>query len=103
VRFGLSEQASVRLTVQRATTGRRVGGACRVATALRRSAPACTRWVAVRGALARPTAAGQRTLAFTGRLGGRALPRGRYRLTLVATDAAGNRSAPARATFRVAG
>jgi hypothetical protein len=101
VRFRLSEQASVRLTVMRATTGRRVGASCRKATRATRGARACTRWVAVRGTLAEPLAAGQRSMAFTGRLGGRALPRGRYRMTLVATDAAGNRSAPARATFRV--
>jgi hypothetical protein len=45
--------------------------------------------------------AGQNTTFFTGRIAGRALTPGRYQLTLVATDAAGKRSAPKRLTFRV--
>lgn len=40
--------------------------------------------------------------ALTARVGRRALARGTYRATLVATDAADNRSKPARVRFRVA-
>jgi hypothetical protein len=38
---------------------------------------------------------------FSGRIGRRALKRGRYRLVLRATDAAGNRSRLRRISFRV--
>jgi hypothetical protein len=38
---------------------------------------------------------------LSARIGGRRLPAGRYRVTLVARDAAGNRSAPIRMGFTV--
>jgi hypothetical protein len=43
--------------------------------------------------------AGDNVLVFSGRLGGRALPRGRHRATIVAIDGAGNRSERRRDTF----
>jgi hypothetical protein len=55
-----------------------------------------------------PAHAAQRNLAaargrigFSGRIGRRALRPRRYRVTLTATDTAGNRSRPRRASFRV--
>ena len=39
---------------------------------------------------------------FSGRIGRKSLKRGRHRAVLVATDAAGNTSAPKRLTFRIA-
>jgi Tol biopolymer transport system component len=53
------------------------------------------------GAFSRPLAAGANRLVWDGRLKGKRLRPGRYRLVLKATDAAGNRSAPARLAFRV--
>jgi len=100
VRFRLSEAASVRLTVARLTTGRRVGGTCRKATRATRSAPRCRRYVTV-GRLAKPMPAGAGRMTFSGRLAGRRLPAGRYRMTVVATDAAGNRSKAVHALFRI--
>ena len=44
---------------------------------------------------------GVNTFAFSGRLKGRALAPGRYRLRAVATDEAGNASSPRRISFRV--
>jgi hypothetical protein len=41
------------------------------------------------------------SLRFSGRLHGRALRPGRYRARVVATDPAGNRSAPRRVAFRI--
>jgi hypothetical protein len=41
-------------------------------------------------------------IAFSGRIGKRALARGTYRATLTATDPAGNRSAPRRVRFVLA-
>jgi DNA-binding beta-propeller fold protein YncE len=81
MRFSLSEPANTRVVIDRAVRGR-----------YRR-----------RGAITRhDLPAGARSLRFSGRIGKRALPAGRYRATITATDGAGNRSRPARASFRIA-
>ena len=86
VRYKLSEAATVAVTVERRSCVRRRRCGFR----------------AVRGAaLAIESAAGDNTFRLTGRLARGRLSRGSYRLTLAATDAAGNRSAPARASFRI--
>jgi hypothetical protein len=81
LRFRLSEAAKVRFSIQRRSGGRRVASFVRRASA------------------------GRNSMRFTGRLrvGGRtrSLAPGRYRLLLVATDPAGNRSAVRRLPFRV--
>jgi hypothetical protein len=81
VRFRLSEAARVRFAIQRRSGGRRLGSFVRAASA------------------------GRNTVRFAGRLRLRghavSLAPGRYRLTLVATDPAGNRSAARRVRFRV--
>jgi uncharacterized protein YkwD len=83
VAFTLSAPATVRLDVERVRAGR----------ASRRLSGALTR-VARRGA---------NRVRFSGRLGGRRLAPGRYRLRAVATDRAGRRSTLRRVAFRVAG
>jgi hypothetical protein len=45
--------------------------------------------------------AGKNSFKFRGRIGGRMLKRGRYRLSSVATDAAGNKSAVMRKRFKI--
>lgn len=55
------------------------------------------------GTLKRAGRAGRRRVRFSGRIGRKALKPGRYRLTIVATDAAGNRGKPRRLSFRVVG
>jgi len=103
VRFSLSEAARVRIAVQRASSGRRAGGRgrCVVPGRAPRTAARCTRWTTVAGAVERTLAAGARSLRLSATFAGRRLRPGRHRLALVATDAAGNRSATARATFTV--
>jgi hypothetical protein len=101
VRFTLSEAATVRLGLERATTGRRVGGGCVRQTRANRSRRSCVRYVVIRGVLARKLAAGAARVRFDGRLGGKRVATGRYRLVLVATDAAGNASPPRRASVRI--
>ncbi len=44
---------------------------------------------------------GANSIRFSGRIGSKALKPGSYRALLTATDAAGNRSAPKSASFRV--
>ena len=99
-RFRLSEAATVRLVLERKERGRRVGSSCRKATARLRRRPVCTRYVS-KGTLTRKLTAGAKTIAFSGRVGRKAVPLGSYRARLVATDAAGNRSTERRITFTV--
>ena len=84
-RYSLSERATVRITIQRALRGR--GGRTRYRRA---------------GKLTRTgEGPGRDSTAFSGRIGRRALKPGRYRATLRATDAAGNRSSAKRIGFRI--
>jgi hypothetical protein len=87
--------------VERATVGRRVGGACRRTTPSNRRRARCRRYVALKGSATRAGQAGANSLKFRGRMRGRALRPHRYRLALRASDAAGNRSAVRRARFRI--
>lgn len=129
VRYRLAEGANVTFTVQQATKGvklkgkgkgkgrcvrassaniralrrqlrKRLGNAAtpkRLATALRKAR--CTLYVR-KGRLHRHGAAGSNTVRFSGRIGGRALRLGRYRLELVAEEG-GVHSATKRLRFRI--
>jgi hypothetical protein len=102
VGYRVSEPATVVFTVQRRTVGRRSGRSCVKATKRLRSHKSCTRYVAVKGSFTRKrTANGTDKLRFSGRLAGHTLGAGRYRLRLVATDAAKNHSVAATAAFTI--
>jgi PKD domain len=94
----LNEPATVRFAIARRAPGRRVKQACRKPNERNRARPRCVRWVAT-GGFTRRAGAGQNRVTVPRPL--RSLAPGRYRLTLVATDAAGNRSVPTRLPFRV--
>ena len=81
VRFTLTVGAPVRFTVERASTGRRVGGKCRAQTKKNRHAKKCTRYVGLKGSFLRNGGAGANHFHWNGRLKGRALKPGIYRLT----------------------
>lgn len=100
IRYRLSEAGTVTFAFSRSVKGRRVGKRCVKATVKLRGRKACTPTETF-GTLARRARAGASSLAFTGRIGRRALPRGRWSLTVVARDAAGNRSRPRAVTFTV--
>jgi hypothetical protein len=87
--------------VERALAGRRVAGKCVRPTSRNRNRPRCTRWVRLRGSFSHSGKKGSNSFRFTGRLRGRALRPGRYRLVAVATDGAGNRSPARRTGFRI--
>lgn len=93
--FSLSEPATVTLTLQRLTPGRRAGGVCRTV----RSARAGVRCVKVTrvGTLKREAPAGAARVTIAVKRRGRVLAAGSYRLSVVAVDAAGNRSTIVRA------
>jgi PKD repeat protein len=81
VRVGVTRRTAVKFTVQRRTSGRRSkGGRCVATTKRNRGAKRCTRYVAVRGSFSRKAGA-KSTFKFTGRLNGRRLSTGRYRLS----------------------
>ncbi len=96
VSYRLSEPAKVRFKVERALPGRRAGKRCAKPNRGNREARRCNRHVTVRGSFVDRGEAGRNTLRFSGRIGGRKLASGRYRLRVVAIDGAGNRSQPVR-------
>jgi hypothetical protein len=99
-RYTLSEPAQVVFTIQRRAAGRRVKGRCVRPTRRNRKRRRCTRFVQ-RRAFAVDGVPGDNTKRFRGRIGKRSLRPARYRATLVAIDAALNRSAAERLGFRV--
>jgi hypothetical protein len=100
IRYALSEAATARFQIDRVSAGRRVGRACRKPTRANRGRRACSRYTRV-GVLTRRAGKGANTLAFSGRIGRKALAPGSYRLTLTARDAAGNASRPRTLTFAI--
>jgi virginiamycin B lyase len=101
VRYRLSEPATVPFTVERAAPGRRVGGRCVRPTRRNRTARPCIRYLKLRGSFSRQSAAGLNRFTFTGRLRGRRLSPGRYRLVARARDGGGNWSQAKRVRFRI--
>jgi hypothetical protein len=99
-RFALSEDARVTITIARRRPGRKVGRRCVKPTRKNRRRKRCNRFVR-RGVLNRNSTAGRNNVPFSGRIGSRALKPGRYRATIVATDAGGNVSVPVRISFRI--
>lgn len=95
VSYRLDVAATVRFTVQRIRGGRRRGSGraarCVIASSRNRRAPRCTRYVPLRGSFSRKARAGANSFYFTGRVGGRKLTPGLYRLmaTPTATGLAG--------------
>jgi len=102
VRYSLNKAATVTVRYERTTTGRRVGGRCRTATRANSRRSKCVRWVLVRGTARHSGKAGANAFRLTGRMNGRAVRPGVYRLRLSARDGAGNASATRRsAAFRI--
>jgi hypothetical protein len=100
-RYTLSEAATSRITIARRTVGRRRGRRCVRATPRNRGARRCIRFVRAGTLTRRSQPAGRNTVRFSGRIGRRALRPARYRASLLATDAAGNRSRGVTVSFTV--
>ncbi len=101
VDYTLNVAASVKFTVLRSRPGRKAkGGRCVKATTANRKAPRCIRLVTVPGTFTRGGGAGTNSFRFTGRLAGRKLKPGKYRL--VATpSASGKTGSAASIPFRI--
>jgi hypothetical protein len=80
VSYRLNTNAEVRFTVKARRAGRRVGASCRKPTRALRNRASCARYVKVRGSFSHSGTPGTNYLRFSGRLSGRSLPLGRYRL-----------------------
>lgn len=98
VRYNLSEGATVVFTVERKIKGRKKGSKC---ITKRKKGKRCTRYKAVKGSFTQPGKAGANSFKFSGRINGKKLRRGSYRLTATSTDVAGNRGVAARSSFRI--
>jgi len=97
--FQLSENARTSIAIARARPGRRAGKRCvKPRKGLKKR---CTRYTTVATLTRTKTKQGANKVAFTGRLGSRRLKPGRYRATVGAVDAAGNRAKARRVTFRI--
>jgi hypothetical protein len=101
VSYALSEAAAVRFGLRRARPGRRAGRGCVSRTRRNRAAPRCVRYVRLLGGFVHAGHAGRNRFSFSGRLRGRTLRAGRYRLVARPTDRAGNRGRPVRANFSI--
>jgi hypothetical protein len=95
VTYSLSAAASVSFAVQRKVAGRKVKGRCRKVTPANRSEKKCARFKPVKGGFTHAGIASLNHFKFSGRLGGRALKPGSYRLKGSAGGAA------RRAAFRI--
>jgi hypothetical protein len=98
VSYTLGAAATVKFTVQRVTTGRKVNRKCVKQTQKNKKHTKCTRLVSVRGSMSRKTGAGGRAFTFSGKIGGKNLPPGTYKLTATPTS-----GTPKKATFTITG
>lgn len=92
--------AGVRFTVRARRSGRRVGSSCRRPTRRNRGGRRCVRYVPVRGGFTHRGTRGYNSFRFSGRVGGKRLARGRYRLYASPRNATG-RGQTLRRSFRI--
>ncbi len=98
----LSEDAGVAFEFTKLLPGRQVRGKCVKPSSRNKARKRCTRRRIVKSAgFSVEAAQGVNRIAFDGRAGTRALSRGRYEVSAVASDAAGNQSAADTAKFKV--
>jgi virginiamycin B lyase len=102
VSFSVSEASSVRFTVQKKAKGRKSGKRCVKPTRKNRKKKKCTRWPSVRGSFTVRAKQGSNSFTFRGRIGGKKLKAGSYRLVGRAADGAKNQSSLRTVTFRIA-
>jgi hypothetical protein len=98
--YKLDEPAFVRFTVLQRRAGRTVAGKCERPTKKNKGKRKCD--LLLRGSFGNlEGAAGKNKLGFTGRLRGRKLPPGEYRLVATPEDLAGNAGKGVKAPFKI--
>lgn len=99
IRFRLSQAGTVRLAIERRLPGRRANGRCVAPKPKLSGRKRCQRFVKVGKTMTRKNLpAGAQRIAFSGRIGRKALKPGTYRLTASATPTVGIRPYVARRT-----
>ena len=98
VSYTVNEAANVTFTVQRQVKGHRKGKKCVVK---RKKGKRCKLFKTLNGSFARSSTAGKNTFKFTGRLGGKRLRPGSYKLIGTPVDAAGNKGKPQTKSFKI--
>jgi hypothetical protein len=88
VSYSLSAPGSVDLSVERLTGGRRAGKKCVKQTAANKAHKKCSFYKPIKGSFSVTGAGGPNSFKFSGRIGGKPLKPGSYRLTGAAGDAA---------------
>jgi len=86
--FRLDQAATVKIAIQTTARGRRVGRSCKPGSRRLRHRPRCTRAVTI-ATLTRVAHVGLNKVAFSGRIGEKALKPGQYTAVFIATDVAG--------------
>jgi streptogramin lyase len=99
--FTLSEPSTVTFTVESKSKGRKVGKRCAKPKPSNAGKKRCVRWTKVKGSFGVSGKAGANSFTFRGRLAGKALRPGGYRLDGLARDAANNTSATQRKNFTI--
>jgi hypothetical protein len=98
--YSLSKDARVTLTIEQATAGRKKGRTCAKPSRSNRKGKRCVRY-AKKGTLTRSGQKGQNEVAFSGRIGSKALKPGHYRVGIAGTDSAGQTGATQYGKFTV--
>ena len=98
VSYVLSEPAGVAFTVEKLGKGRKKGKRC---VSKRKKGKRCTIAKTLKGSFSLAGKQGANSFRFSGRLSGKKLKPGSYRLVSIPTDAAGNKGTAVRRNFRV--
>lgn len=98
--YTLSEASIVNVVISQRRSGRRKNKSCVTPKRSLRHARKCTRTATI-GMLTRVSYQGANRIAFSGRIGTRALKAGRYQATLTARDAAKKTSKPQTISFTI--
>ena len=99
-KYTLSEAATVKIVISQRVPGRRRGKSCVARSSRLRHAKRCVRIIA-KGTLTRSSHVGANKVAFSGRIGSKALTPGIYQATLTATDTAKLASKPQTIYFTI--
>jgi hypothetical protein len=102
INFKLSEDAAVKFTVARKLKGhkKKTGKTTKCVSGARKHGK-CTLYKSVNGSFRFAGKAGLNTFRFMGRVAGKSLKPGSYRLTAIATDTAGNKSKTLTKSFTI--
>lgn len=103
IKFKLTEKARVTFTVEKPSKGRMVGSTCRKQNRKNIKGKRCTYWLRAGKSFRAGGKAGKKanSLKFSGRVGGKRLRKGKYRLKAVAVDSSKKKGPAKTVAFRI--